>query len=117
LNIGLGIEIEFSLDAPDLPLLYFLADIGLNAKLDLVSGGRPFLVLLGLTVAYRSSRPHRCRERRGAASASSTCSKSASPRRRLVGREPRRRSDRRLPHRASRAQRTIGARSGRLTAG
>ena len=34
-------------------LLYFFTGIGLNAKLDdLISGGRPFLVLLGLTLAY-----------------------------------------------------------------
>jgi ESS family glutamate:Na+ symporter len=51
--VGLGIEIGFSLDARDLLLLYFFTGIGLNAKLDdLISGGRPFLVLLGLTLAY-----------------------------------------------------------------
>jgi len=51
--VGLGIEIGFSLGARDLLLLYFFTGIGLNAKLDdLISGGRPFLVLLGLTLAY-----------------------------------------------------------------
>ena len=51
--VGLGIEIGFSLEARDLLLLYFFTGIGLNAKLDdLISGGRPFLVLLGLTLAY-----------------------------------------------------------------
>ena len=50
---GLGIEIGFSLEARDLLLLYFFTGIGLNAKLDdLIAGGRPFLVLLGLTLAY-----------------------------------------------------------------
>jgi ESS family glutamate:Na+ symporter len=51
--LGLGIEIGFSLEGRDLLLLYFFTGIGLNARLDdLISGGRPFLVLLGLTVAY-----------------------------------------------------------------
>jgi glutamate:Na+ symporter, ESS family len=50
---ALGIEISFSLDARDILLLYFFTGIGLNAKLDdLVSGGRPFVLLLALTVAY-----------------------------------------------------------------
>jgi glutamate:Na+ symporter, ESS family len=50
---GFKIEIGFSLEARDLLLLYFFTGIGLNARLDdLISGGRPFLVLLGLTVAY-----------------------------------------------------------------
>ncbi len=50
---ALEIEVRFSLDAPDLLLLYFFTGIGLNAKLDdLVSGGRPFVLLLALTLAY-----------------------------------------------------------------
>jgi glutamate:Na+ symporter, ESS family len=49
----LGLEIIFDLDARDLLLLYFFTGIGLNAKLgDLISGGRPLLVLLGLTLVY-----------------------------------------------------------------
>jgi glutamate:Na+ symporter, ESS family len=49
----LGIEISFSLDARDMLLLYFFTGIGLNAKLDdLASGGRPFIVLLALTLVY-----------------------------------------------------------------
>src|SRR6202042_2657934 len=49
----LGIEVSFSLDARDLLLLYFFTGIGLNAKLDdLVSGGRPLILLLALTLAY-----------------------------------------------------------------
>ena len=49
----LGVEINFSLAARDLLLLYFFTGIGLNAKLDdLISGGKPFLILLAVTVAY-----------------------------------------------------------------
>src|SRR5271154_1931943 len=49
----LGVEISFSLDARDMLLLYFFTGIGLNAKLgDLLSGGRPLLVLLALTLVY-----------------------------------------------------------------
>jgi glutamate:Na+ symporter, ESS family len=51
--VGFKIEIGFALEARDLLLLYFFTGIGLNARLDdLISGGRPFLVLLGLTLAY-----------------------------------------------------------------
>ena len=47
------IEISFSLEARDMLLLYFFTGIGLNARLDdLISGGRPFLVLLALTLVY-----------------------------------------------------------------
>jgi ESS family glutamate:Na+ symporter len=50
---ALGVEINFSLEARDLLLLYFFTGIGLNARLDdLISGGRPFLLLLALTLAY-----------------------------------------------------------------
>lgn len=46
-------EIVFALEARDMLLLYFFTGIGLNAKLsDLVSGGRPLVVLLGLTLVY-----------------------------------------------------------------
>jgi ESS family glutamate:Na+ symporter len=49
----LGLEIIFDLDARDMLLLYFFTGIGLNARLgDLISGGRPLLVLLGLTLVY-----------------------------------------------------------------
>ena len=49
----LGIEVNFSLDARDLLLLYFFTGIGLNARLDdLASGGRPFVLLLVLTLVY-----------------------------------------------------------------
>ena len=47
------VEVNFSLDARDMLLLYFFTGIGLNAKLDdLISGGRPFLILLALTLVY-----------------------------------------------------------------
>src|SRR5277367_6062822 len=49
----LGVEISFTLDARDMLLLYFFTGIGLNARLsDLISGGRPLLILLALTLAY-----------------------------------------------------------------
>ena len=48
-----GLAITFSLGARDVLLLYFFTGIGLNARLsDLFTGGRPFLVLLALTVAF-----------------------------------------------------------------
>ena len=48
-----GVEISFTLDARDMLLLYFFTGIGLNARLgDLISGGRPLLVLLALTLVY-----------------------------------------------------------------
>jgi glutamate:Na+ symporter, ESS family len=51
--VVLGIEISFTLDARDMLLLYFFTGIGLNARLgDLISGGRPLLILLGLTLVY-----------------------------------------------------------------
>ena len=47
------VEITFALGARDMLLIYFFTGIGLNAKLDdLISGGRPFLTLLALTVGY-----------------------------------------------------------------
>ena len=46
----LGIAISFDLAARDLLLLYFFTGIGLNARLaDLIAGGKPLLILLGLT--------------------------------------------------------------------
>jgi glutamate:Na+ symporter, ESS family len=51
--VVLDVEISFTLDARDMLLLYFFTGIGLNARLgDLISGGRPLLVLLGLTLVY-----------------------------------------------------------------
>ena len=48
-----GLAISFNLGARDMLLLYFFTGIGLNARLsDLLTGGRPFFVLLALTVIY-----------------------------------------------------------------
>ena len=48
-----GVEVVFTLGARDVLLLYFFTGIGLNARLsDLVAGGRPLLILLGVTLAY-----------------------------------------------------------------
>lgn len=46
-----GRGVEFALGARDFLLVVFFASIGLNAKLsDLVAGGRPLILLLGLTL-------------------------------------------------------------------
>jgi len=53
LHEKLGLEVVFDLDARDMLLLYFFTGIGLNAKFnDLISGGRPLVVLLILTIVY-----------------------------------------------------------------
>ena len=47
-----GVEFEFDMQARDLFLVMFFAAIGLNARLsDLLAGGKPLLILLGLTIA------------------------------------------------------------------
>lgn len=46
-----GIEFNFDLEARDLFLVLFFAGIGLNARLDdLIAGGKPLAILLGLTI-------------------------------------------------------------------
>lgn len=46
-------ELSFDLEIRDVLLVYFFTTIGLNARLsDLVSGGKPLLILLGLTLGY-----------------------------------------------------------------
>ncbi|MGR9171046.1 sodium/glutamate symporter [Rhizobium sp. KDH_Rht_773_N] len=48
-----GVEISFTLAARDMLLLYFFTGVGLNARLsDLAAGGRPFLILLGITLVF-----------------------------------------------------------------
>ncbi|MEM9061670.1 MAG: sodium/glutamate symporter [Pseudomonadota bacterium] len=48
-----GYEIVFRLEARDVLLVIFFTTIGLNARLsDLVRGGRPLAILLGLTLAF-----------------------------------------------------------------
>ncbi|WP_431323631.1 sodium/glutamate symporter [Rhizobium sp. YTU87027] len=47
------VEISFTLAARDMLLLYFFTGVGLNARLsDLAAGGKPFLILLGLTLVF-----------------------------------------------------------------
>lgn len=47
------VAIEFELEARDRLLVYFFTCIGLNARVsDLVKGGKPLLILLGLTLGY-----------------------------------------------------------------
>jgi len=49
----LGVEIEFDLEARNLLLIYFFTTIGINASLkDLLSGGKPLVILLAITVGY-----------------------------------------------------------------
>jgi ESS family glutamate:Na+ symporter len=47
------IEISFELTARDVLLVYFFTTIGINASLkDLLSGGKPLIILLSITIAY-----------------------------------------------------------------
>ncbi|GAB5470769.1 MAG: sodium/glutamate symporter [Rhodospirillales bacterium] len=53
LYLTMGMEVAYELDARDVLLVYFFTAIGLNARIaDLLSGGRPLLIFLGLTLAY-----------------------------------------------------------------
>lgn len=53
LYLVFGLEINYDLDTRDRLLIYFFAAIGLNARLsDLIAGGRPLILLLGLTLGY-----------------------------------------------------------------
>jgi len=48
-----GREISYDLTARDALLVYFFTTIGLNARLsDLLGGGRPLAIMLGLTIAF-----------------------------------------------------------------
>ena len=48
-----GVAVEFELGARDILLVYFFTTIGINASFnDLLSGGKPLVILLALTVAY-----------------------------------------------------------------
>jgi len=50
---ALDITVQFDMGARDVLLVYFFTTIGLNARLgDLVAGGRPLAILLGITVGY-----------------------------------------------------------------
>lgn len=47
------VEISFTLAARDMLLLYFFTGVGLNARLsDLLAGGKPFLILLAITLVF-----------------------------------------------------------------
>ncbi len=48
-----GVEIEYELETRDTLLVYFFTTIGLNARFsDLLAGGKPLAILLGLTLGY-----------------------------------------------------------------
>ncbi|HED18988.1 MAG TPA: sodium/glutamate symporter, partial [Gammaproteobacteria bacterium] len=47
------IEVEFDLATRDFLLVYFFTTIGINASLkDLLSGGKPLIILLSITIGY-----------------------------------------------------------------
>lgn len=57
LGLGLyilsGLELSYELETRDRLLVYFFTAIGLNARIqDLISGGKPLLILLGLTLGF-----------------------------------------------------------------
>jgi ESS family glutamate:Na+ symporter len=53
LYVATGIEIEFELSARNFLLVYFFTTIGINASLrDLVTGGKPLIILLTVTIGY-----------------------------------------------------------------
>ncbi len=48
-----GVAVEFELGARDVLLVFFFTTIGINASFkDLLAGGKPFVILLGITIAY-----------------------------------------------------------------
>ena len=48
-----GFEVSFSLEARDILLVYFFTTIGMNARFkELLAGGWPLVLLLGLTLGY-----------------------------------------------------------------
>lgn len=48
-----SVEIEFTLVARDILLVYFFTTIGINSSLkDLLKGGMPLVILLGITIGY-----------------------------------------------------------------
>ncbi len=51
LYVAFGVSLEFEMQARDFLLVMFFAAIGLNARLgDLIAGGKPLIILLGLTI-------------------------------------------------------------------
>jgi len=48
-----SVEISFDMAARDVLLVYFFTTIGINSSLkDLLSGGKPLVILLSVTIAY-----------------------------------------------------------------
>ena len=48
-----GMAVSFEMDTRDRLLIYFFTAIGINARIsDLIAGGRPLLILLGLTLGF-----------------------------------------------------------------
>ena len=48
-----GLEVTFELGARDVLLVYFFTTIGINSSVrDLLSGGKPLIILLSITIAY-----------------------------------------------------------------
>ena len=51
--LATSVEVEFDLKARDFLLVYFFTTIGINAHLkDLLSGGKPLVILLAITISY-----------------------------------------------------------------
>jgi ESS family glutamate:Na+ symporter len=51
--LATGVEVEFDLKARNFLLVYFFTTIGINASLkDLLSGGKPLVILLAITIGY-----------------------------------------------------------------
>src|SRR5210317_648673 len=52
-SVASGVEVEFELTTRDVLLVYFFTTIGINASLkDLLSGGKPLIILLAITIGY-----------------------------------------------------------------
>ena len=53
LYLILDIELSYNLDFRDILLVYFFTTIGINARFsDLKAGGKPLVILVGLTISY-----------------------------------------------------------------
>ncbi|WP_417469678.1 sodium/glutamate symporter [Maricaulis sp.] len=52
-HLGFGMDISFGTETRDLLLVYFFTSIGINSRFkDLLAGGRPLAMLLGLTLVF-----------------------------------------------------------------
>ncbi|MEM7444234.1 MAG: sodium/glutamate symporter, partial [Pseudomonadota bacterium] len=53
LYLATGLEISFEMETRDRLLIYFFTAIGINSRIsDLIAGGKPLLILLGLTLGF-----------------------------------------------------------------